>query len=211
MNDEKPTGSHSLVDDRTTVASLHNLIASPKPPGIGPVDILHVVLLMLRKGEDHPILDSQQSLAEYFGVDKKTIVRSQKRLEDLDWLSRPRRKGRTSELRLNYDNIPASEPVRLKITPLAGQLAVGYQQALQKLGRKRFPKHWLKQQQPSAQRILDRCGGDTALVVDIMRHALNHPKHRNKARKSLYELLGRWAKVMQTYEAQRNKQMEEAR
>jgi hypothetical protein len=199
LNKENSTGSFSLIDDRTTVATLRNFLATTPPPGIGPVDLLHVVQLMLRKAEDHSVFDSQQTLAQHFGVDAKTIVRSQKRLEKIGWLSRPRRKGRTNALSLNFTNIPAEEPLRLKLTPFAGHLAVRYQAGLRRMGRQRFPKHWLTQQLPSAQRILDHCGGDVDHAAQIISHALNTPPHRAKSQKGMYTILGRWAKIMKTF------------
>jgi len=200
LNDEKHLGSLSFIDNHITDATLLNFLLSPKPPGIGAVDILHVLLLMSRKAEDHEIFDSQQKLAQYFGVDAKTIVRSQKRLEKIGWLVRSRRRGRSNSLVLNYENIPAEEPLRLKITPQAGQLTVSYQIALQKMGRKRFPKHWIAQQKPSAQRILDRCGGCLELAEQIIYHALTSPSHRRKSVKGLYNIVGRWKKIKHTYD-----------
>jgi hypothetical protein len=197
MNDEKK--SNSLISDKVTVQTLRDFLASPKPPAMTPVDILHVIQLTLRKAEDHPIFDSQQTLSQAFNVDAKTIVRSQQRLEKIGWLSRPQRRGRTNALSLNIENIPTEKVLRSLVTSEAKQISVRYQIALQKMGRKKFPKAWLARQFVSAQRILDTCGGDMDLVARLMTHALNTPQHRNKATKSLYELLGRWPKVVQSY------------
>jgi hypothetical protein len=200
--------SENLIDDKTTVATLRNLLKSTKPPGIGPVDILHIVRLILSKAEDHPVFDSQQTLAEAFGVDTKTIVRSQKRLVKVGWLSRPARKGRTNALSLNFEQIPAEEPLRLKITPTAKKVAGIYYNALKKRGRKKFHKHWVEQQTPSAQRILDRCGGDLAVVSAILDHALTWPTHKAKSAKGLYVVVGRWEKIMKTYNVVKQNQQQ---
>lgn len=202
MNDDKQVGSSSLIDSNTTNTVLRNFLSSPKPPGIGPLECCLVALLMLRKAEDHAIYDSQQTLAQMFGVSPRTVLRAQQELERIGWLSRPRRKGRTNALSLNFEKIPAEEPLRLKISPQAGRLAVAYQTILQRLGRKRFPKHWLSNQRPSAQRMIDRCGGDGGLAVQILAHALSSPLHKKKSMKGLYDVLGRWDKITETYHAQ---------
>lgn len=199
MNDDKQVGSTSLIDSSTTNAVLLNFLSSPKPPGIGPLESCLVALLMLRKAEDHPVFDSQQTLAQMFGVSQRTIVRAQQELERIGWLSRPQRRGRTNSLSLNHENIPAEEPLRVKVTPQAGRLVIAYQTILQRMGRKRFPKHWLSQQKLSAQRMIDRCGGDGGLAVRILGHALGSPLHKKKSMKSLYDVLSRWHKITKTY------------
>jgi len=207
MNPEKNRSSTSLISDTVTVKTLRDFLAAPKPTGMTPVDILHVIQLTIRKAEDHEIFDAQKTLADAFCCDVKTIVRSQQRLAKLKWISRPQRKGRTNALSLNIANIPTERLLRTLITPTANELAMHYQRGLQRRGRKKFPNAWFSQQTLSAQRILDRCGGDIRLAAIMIKHALDSPIHQRKAKKSLYELLGRWRKVEQTYGAENPAQL----
>jgi hypothetical protein len=195
--------SSSLITDSVTLQSLRDFLISEKPSSITPVDVLHVVHLITRKAEDHQIYDSQQTLARAFACDVKTVVRSQKRLEKLRWLSRPQRRGRTNALSLNYENIPSEKSVRTLVTQNARHLSARYQNDLRRMGlKKKFPKTWLERQFLSAQRILDKCDGDVDLAARIIGHALNNPRHRNKSKKSLYEVLGQWHKVKHSYDAE---------
>jgi hypothetical protein len=202
-------GKSSLISDSVTVKTLRDFLASPKPAGMTPVDVLHVIQLTLRKAEDHPIYDSQQTLARAFCCDDKTIVRSQKRLEKLKWLSRPQRKGRTNALSLNHENIPTETSLRTLVTADAKKLAAIYQRALMKAGRKRFPKFWLGQQFLSAQRILDRCDGDVQIAADIVTYALHARLYRARAMKSLYTVLGAFPKIAAAYLAQHEQKQRE--
>lgn len=204
-NDERSTNpqeERGVVSDRLTLRSIRSFLATEKPTSIGPVDVLHVITLMVRKAQDHPVFDSQLTLARSFGCELKTIARSQKKLASpkIDWIARPQRRGKTRALSLKFQNLPGEEPVRRVLSREAGQLAVRYRIGLQKyLRRKKFPKQWLKQQEPSAQRILNECGGDLELACAMVGHALAHPKHKRKAGMSLYNLLSQWKKVKQTY------------
>lgn len=193
----------NLLDDSHTLASIRSFLSAEKPPGIGPVDVLHIVHLLTRKAEDHEVFDSQQTLARAFSADVKTIVRSQKRLASpgVSWLSRPQRRGKTNALTLLHENLPLGE-AQVPVTPEARELAGRYQIALSKhFGRKKFPKGWLPQQFVSAQRILNRCDGDLAKARKIVGHALSTKAHAGRAKHSLYHLHGRWNKIMQTYAA----------
>jgi hypothetical protein len=202
-------GKGSLITDSVTVKTLRDFLASPKPEGMTPVDVLHVIQLTLRKAEDHAIYDSQQTLAKAFCCDVKTIVRSQKRLEKLKWLSRPQRQGRTNALSLNHENIPTERTLQTLVTADAKKLAAIYQRALMKAGRKRFPKFWLSQQFLSAQRILDQCAGDVPTAADTITYALHARLYRLKATKSLYTLLAVFPKVAAAYTAQREQKQKE--
>ena len=201
--------SRSLISNTRTLETIRDFLSASKPPKMTPVDVLHICYLTLKKAEDHGITDSLQTLARAFGCDLKTVQRSQERLVKHGWLSRIRRRGRTSELSLNIENIPHEAALRVKITPEARQLALLYQLGLRKhFGRKKFPKYWLENQALSAQRILNECAGDLALARKILGHAVSHPLHRGKSKKSLYELFGRWPKIMVTYAAKTQSQSE---
>src|SRR6266704_4511248 len=150
-----------MIDDTTTTTMIRNLLASPKPAGMTPLDVCQIVQFMLSKSEDHNVYFSQNTLARMFGTDARTIARSQDRLEQFGWIARPRRTpGKTHGVSLRFENIPAEETLRLKVTDEAKQLAQRYKVATVKMGKQNRPKHWLQQQFVSAQRILDACNGN---------------------------------------------------
>ena len=194
--------STPLLSDGTALATIRNFLASEKPANITPLDILQMVHFMACKAEDHDTFYSQQTLARMFNADTRSIARSQQRLasDEIDWISRPQRRGKTSAISIKYQNVPAEEIIRLKISPDAPQLAFRYEQGLRKMGRKKFPAHWLKQQFPSAQRILNDCNGDIELAARMIGYALSDPRHRKKAVQGLYHVCGRWRKIRESYE-----------
>ena len=96
--------------------------------------------------------------------------------------------------------LPCATPEKDVITSEAKDLAFRYQSALQKIGfRKRFPKGWLGQQTLSAQRMLNRCGGDVDRARALIGFALGNPKFTKRARYSLYHLLGQWTDMERAY------------
>jgi hypothetical protein len=196
--------STTLLSDTTTLDTIRRFLSSDKPADITPLDILQMIHFMTCKAEDHDTFYSQQTLARMFNVNVRSIARSQQRLAsaNIDWLARPQRRGKPNAVSIKFQNVPAEEILRLKITAEAQQIAVRYQIALQKLGRKKFPAQWLKQQFPSAQRIINDCGGDIELAARMIGHALHNPQHSRKAKKGLYHLYGRWRKVLKTYAEQ---------
>lgn len=156
---------------------------------------------MSRKAEDHEIFDSQQTIARAFGCDPQSIVRSQKRLQELGWLSRPQRRGRTNALSLNYENIPSEKAVQILVTQDARTLSLNYMTELENKGLKRkTSKHWFARQHFSAQKILNRCGENLELATKIVKFAIGHPRLVGKAKKSLYELNGAWSRVRSAYD-----------
>jgi len=204
-----------MNDDATTLQIERKFLGSEKPSGIVPIDILQIVYLMTWKGEDHPLFPSQQTFARMFGVDAKTIQRSQQRLEKAGWLSRPQRRGKTNALSLRYENIPAEYSLQAKITPHAKQLALWYKQTLLRY-RKKFPAQWLSQQFVSASRILEMCSGDVELARKLIGFAMAHPRHYKRSRQSLYNLFGRWDHILKDYSEflealERERQVKEAR
>jgi hypothetical protein len=195
-----------MITDKQTLQTIRTILASEKPADIAPLDLVQMVYFTSRKSEDHDIFDSQQTLARRFNVDAKTIKRSQEKLAKLGWISRPQRRGKTRAISIRYQNLPCEETLRLQITPDAQQIAVRYQRALQRVGRRKFPKQWLRQQFLSAQRVLNECNGDVDLACALISHALSHPGHRKKSKQSLYNLYGRWPKILSTYSARLQEQ-----
>jgi hypothetical protein len=195
----------SVISDTATVDAVRRFLADEtKPSNLEPIDLLQIIYLMTKKAEDHAVVDSQQTLARRFNCSVHTIARSQKRLASgkVDYISRHRRRGQSSTLALNHENIPAEAIVRLRVSEDAGTLANWYKSELQRGGlKKRFPKHFVGNQKVSAQRILNECGGDLALAKLVIAHAIIHPSHRKRSADSLYNLHGRWRQIVKTFTA----------
>jgi hypothetical protein len=194
--------SQSLNTDNLTVKTLRDFLSDEsKPTELQPVDLLYLAYLMLRKAEDHGITDSKLTLSQRFNCSPRTIVSSRKRLAKIGYISVERRKGRTSAISINTANVPAEAALRSKLTPEAKSIALHYQNLLRRLGKKKFPKHFLNNQVPSAQRILDNCEGNETLATSVIDYAVRSPVCKNFARKSLYELFSRWEKVKSSFHA----------
>lgn len=201
MTSATTTGTATgLLTDNVTVASIRDFLSNEtKPEYLEPVDIIHVIYLMARKAEDHGIIDSKLTLSKRFNCSPSTVVRSRERLQKAGYIGVERRRGRTNSTAINVENLPAEATLRSKITPEAERLAERYCAGLIKLGKKKFSKYFKSNQIPTAQRVLDSCQGDIVLATNLIDHALDNPTHSKKAKKSLYELFGRWSKVQQTY------------
>jgi hypothetical protein len=203
----EPPNAGSLTDHQIIALTLA-FLAAQKPTDITPVDVLVVVYLIQRRAFDHPINDSQYTMSQRLGCEPKTISRSLERLASpqINWITRSKRQGRSDGLALIHDNLPLADSERLRITQDAKMLAGRYQMALQKAGRRRFPKGWLGQQCVSAQRILNHCAGDLTLSRHMVGHAISTPMHKVAARQSLYHLLRRWKSVEVSYSTYLQKQ-----
>jgi hypothetical protein len=194
--------SQSLNNDSITVKTIRDFIDNrSKPAKLKPIDLLYLTHLMVRKAEDHGITDSNLTLSQKLNCDLKTIVRSRERLVKAGYITAERRKGRSSAVSINTANVPAEATLRSKLTPAAKSIAAKYQTLLRRLGKKKFPKYFFDNQVPSAQRILDSCGGNETLAASIIEFAVKSSVHRRFARKSLYELFRRWQKVKSAFDA----------
>jgi hypothetical protein len=194
--------STALLNNSSTLATIRNFLASEKPANITPLDILQMIHFMSCKAEDHDTFYFQQTLARMFNTDPRSVARSQQRLAspEIDWIARPKRRGKTNAVSIRFQNVPAEEILRLKITPEAHKLALRYQTGVRKCGRKKFPAQWLPQQFLSAQRILNECDGDIEFAARMIGHALGDPRHYKRAMLGLYHVYGRWRKIQATYE-----------
>jgi hypothetical protein len=196
----EPPSAGSLTDHQIIALTLA-FLAAQKPTDITPVDVLVVVYLIQRRAFDHPISDSQYTISQRLGCDLRTIGRSLERLASpqVNWIARSKRQGRSDGLALIHANLPLAESERLRVTQDAKMLAGRYQMALQKAGRKRFPKGWLGQQCVSAQRILNYCAGDLTIARRMVGYAISTPMYKVAARQSLYHLLRRWKSIEASY------------
>lgn len=191
-----------LLTNNIIIDMLQRLFFSrDKPPRVKPVDISILTYLILRRCIDHEVFDSQDTIAKRLGSERRAVANSLERLEKLKWITvGGRGNGRTNALSVNLESLPAAEPINSAITPGAKFLAGRYMAALQRAGRKKFPKNWLQRQNPSAQRILTNCGGDLALARAMVSHALNSPRYKARASISLYHVLTVWPGVARSYQ-----------
>jgi hypothetical protein len=189
-----------------------------KPKDITPVDVALLTYLILRETEDHFITDSQETLGERLGCDRRTIARSLDRLEKLgwvtveekhDWNPKTHRKTRAqfapSGLSVNLDRLPttAERAGRNKPSEEAKDLAAQHTGILARLGGgtryKRSPRLWERHQQHAAQRLIDELGADAAF--EAVNFALGHPAHKKAVLTSLYALRKRAQQVREDMEA----------
>jgi hypothetical protein len=200
----EPSSKGSLLNDHQVNALALAFLEAEKPKGITPPDVLLVTKLIHRRAFDHPINDSQHTLAKSMGCDIRTVARSLERLTSpsINWVARSKRQGYSDGLTLLHDNLPLAEKDKLQITAAAKKLAGKYHEALTKRGHKKRPKGWLSQQFVSAQRILNDCGGDFRLACAIISHALGTPAHKVSSRKSLYHICVRWKHIGATFAAE---------
>jgi hypothetical protein len=188
-----------VLTDTHTVAAIRALLAAEKPESCTPLELLHVVHLLVAK-EDHPNHASQVTLSNRLCADVRTIQRCQNTLEKRGWIAKRERRGRSNAMTLLYENLPTAEFHRTIISDAARNLAGQYQGILrQRRIRQRFPKGWLGQQHLSAQKVINECGGDSELAFKVIDHALRHPKHRKRAAESLYNLRTRWKQVKESF------------
>ena len=132
------------------VARLQNLYFSEnKPTELIPLDILLLTYLILRQTEDHFINDSQLTLANRLGCERKAVAKSIKRLSDLGWIvskaswqwsEKTKRKtrsiGKTVALSVNLDKLPQAKDKtkHSRPSPEAVMLANKHTALLIKLG-----------------------------------------------------------------------------
>ena len=189
----------TVLDDGTALVTIRNFLAAEKPHALSPLDIGIMVHLLSRKAEDHEVYDSHLKMAEMFNTDIRTISRAMARLEEVGYISQRRRKGKTSLISVQYENVPSLDILRTKITDDARRIAKLYKDAVVSLGRKKFPKNWFAQQFLSAQRILNNCNGDFARAGVLIAHAFESLKYRKKAMKSLYNVAAIWPALVRDY------------
>ncbi len=193
-----------LLDNHVTVEVLQRLYFSEtKPSHLLPLDLAIMTYLVLRRCADHAIFDSYHTIAERVCVERKAVMESLDRLQRAGWVTVGGRGiGKSKALAINLDAFPAAQPIRDRITDGAKALVDKYVQALQQVGRRKFPKGWKTRQFPSAQRILTKCGGDVNMAYQMMGFAFLHPDLRKRARMSVYHMACIWPKVSRDYEAQ---------
>jgi hypothetical protein len=190
--------SAPLQKNQVTLDMLQQLFFSEsKPKNLRPVDVSIMAYLTLRRCADHHIVDSYLTIADRVCSDRQTVARSLDRLDKLGWITvAGRGRGLTRTINVNADAFPAAQPIRDQISPDARQLANLYFLYLQKIGRSRFPKNWVKRQIPSAQRVLTKCGGDLSLARTMVGFALSDQRFKARAKMSLYNVLTIWAKLV---------------
>jgi DNA-binding MarR family transcriptional regulator len=200
MQSGTPSSNHVTID---VLQRLY--FSESKPKQLKPIDLSVLSYLILRRTADHNIYDSQQTIAERLGSERKAVASSLARLQKLGWVTvGGRGNGRSNAISIHLDGLPAAQPIRAKITQDAKLLAFKYQQALSKMGRRKFPKNWAVRQAPSAQRVLTKCGGDLAHARAIVSHALNSSAYKKRGSISLYHLLTVWSGVTRSFQEKQN-------
>lgn len=205
------------MNHKNTIITLQDLLFSEnKPDELKPVDIALITYLLLRQTEDHFIFDSQLTLANRLGCERKTIGDSVKRLEALKWITtnepwqwnpttkrKTRRMGSTVGLAVNLDKLPQAmdRTKHSKPSPEAVRLAMKHTGSLIKWGvGKRTDKNFKSQQEHAAQRIIDGMGGYLE-AIDLWNFAQNDRRFKKSVKTSLYAMRTRLSPMKEAFEA----------
>jgi hypothetical protein len=199
------------------VAQLQNLYFNEKKPAeLRPVDLALLTYLILRQTEDHFITDSQLTLAQRLGCERRTIADSISRLSEIGWIvsrapyqwsrttkRKTRRIGGTIGLSINLDKLPKARDRAKHAVPSqdAIDIAARYTTFLRKSGVNTKHKNFGKHQEHAAQRLIENLG-DPKRTVDLINFALQDERFRKTACKSLYEIRTRLAEIRLAYQAQ---------
>lgn len=200
-----PQAPQAHFTNKHTLQLIQGFLSAEKPKGIGPPEIAYVVYLMTCKAMDHPIDYSHVTLAEMLGCSIDTIERIEKTLKQKGYISQDSRRGRSKLTTVNLDRLPmADATLPTKPTEQAKELFQAYLTACYKYfpaqTKKKLRKSWGTSQPWNAQKILNRCGGDSELTRRMLRHAFNNPQHkRAMASKDLYKVWGRWKLIEKSY------------
>ena len=197
------------------VAHLQSLLFSEdKPAELRPVDIALLSYLLLRQTYDHYIYDSQLTLAQRLGCERKGVAESIKKLSDMGWIVRKaswewnektKRKtrsiGRTVGLSINLDKLPqAKDRGKPSLpSPDAIKIATGYTAMLKAMGV-RLHKGFGKQQEHAAQRLIEELNGFQPTTA-LIQFAIDDPQFQKTAYKSLYEIRTRLPAIKRAYDA----------
>ena len=205
------------MNHKTTIERLQNLFFSEnKPAGLKPIDLSLLVYLLLRQSEDHFVYDSQLTLANRLGCERKAIGDSIKRLDALGWITtkepwqwnektkkKTRRMGATVGLAVNLGKLPTSEDKarHSRPSPDAVKLAAKHTASLIKWGiSKRRDKAFDRQQEHAAQRLIEEMGSYLEAIY-LLNFALKDKRFQTAVKKSLYELRSRLPAIKRAYDA----------
>ena len=167
------------------------------------MDLALLAYLLLRQTEDHFINDSQLTLAQRLGCERRTIADSIKRLSELGWIvnkpsyqwnEKTQRKtrsiGKTAGLAINLEKLPKPVDKAKHASPSrdAVNLAARHTEFLKREGSNIRQKNFGRQQEHAAQRLIESMGGDFEKAVALVNFAIHDQRFRRTARKSLYEI-----------------------
>lgn len=195
-----------------------NFQNTPKPKGIRPLDVAlttHFILQGDFEKEDWP---SYQQLAECYGCTAETIREAIERAEDIGWITRIHRTGKSYAICVNLHKLPKKAfAAAAVVTKDAIEIGQRYMDWLckaylvergkkKKLNKKRF----LAQQSRSAQWMLNHLGGNKDLVLKIINFAIRHPEFKKRARNSLFKLRQCWFNLTLAYEQAKEEEAKNA-
>lgn len=196
-----------------------------KPEELKPVDLALLTYLLLRQTEDHYIYDSQATLAERLGCERKTVKRSINNLEKLgwitvkrtyDWNEKTHRKTRAIYASLGLCANPEKLPKRSKAdkhsapSEEAIDLAEQHTNIHQKYrlggnytGNRNLPKRWKKHQEYAAQKLIDEIGSDD--LIAFVNFAIDH---HQAAKHPLSDLARKLPRIKKEFQAHQKAKIE---
>jgi hypothetical protein len=205
------------MNHKSTISTLQNLFFSEnKPADLKPADLSLLSYLILRQSEDHFVYDSQLTLANRLGCERKAIGESIKRLDALGWITtkeqwqwnektkkKTRRMGATVGLAANLAKLPQADDraKHSRPSPDAVKLAAKHTASLIKWGvYKRKDKNFDRQQEHAAQRLIEEMGSYLE-AINLLNFAVKDKRFQRAVRKSLYELRSRLPAIRRAYNA----------
>jgi hypothetical protein len=181
---------------------IRHLLASEKPSGITPLDVLLVVRLLLQHAAEKAVTLSYSSLGEQLCCTDRTVATSVQRLVEHGWLTF--RSGKNQNTANTFfvvlDKLPLdAELKRTVVSPFAKGIAAQHIK-LMKSAKRRVFKTTADRLAFGFQSLIDkRCNGDATLLTSILNFAGSHPDYKAKLLRGPHEIKRCWRSLVDAY------------
>jgi len=193
------------VTDSQLVTTIRHLVcATDVPADITPTDRLQIIRFLIQGGDEKNLYVSQDTLAAQLGITVPSIVSSQKRLKEQQWLiiHSGGYHQRTNLYSVNLEKLPVADLHRTVVTDGARRLAAGYAKYLRKTAKKRLWRSWEQQASFICQKLIEQANNDLDLAKNVINFALCDPRYRRQALKGPRGLRRKWKQIVAEYQAQ---------
>ena len=194
------------MTDEQIMQTIRRLLASdPKPSDCRPIDLLQTIRLLLQHGDERDVYVSRATLATELACAESVIYESQQRLKTYGWLSvrQGKHKGRSNGFIVHLDKLPVADLTRTVVSGPARLLAVQYGDVLKRTNKKRrLMKGWQQRFGFAFELLLTKkCGGDEAMLRNVVNFALQDPRYQVKALRGPHELRRCWFSLLSDFKA----------